>query len=77
MEPYARSDRSGTILVKAPLSFGSEGYIAFDGDTSPNFLGYELTPTEFMETDFTQSDDEDLDEDEDETQTIRMGGISQ
>jgi len=30
-----------------------------------------------METDFTQSDDEDLDEDEDETQTIQMGGISQ
>ena len=77
VEPYARSDHSGTILVKAPLSFGSEGYIAFDDDTSPNFLGYELTPTEFMETDFTQSDDEDLDEDEDETQTIQMGGISQ
>ena len=43
-----------------------------DDDTSPNFLGYELTPTEFMETDFTQSDDE-LDKDEDETQTIQMG----
>ena len=75
VEPYARSDHSGTILVKAPLSFGSEGYIAFDDDTSPNFLGYELTPTEFMETDFTQSDDEDMDEDE--TQTIQMRGISQ
>lgn len=75
VEPYVRSDHSGTILVKAPLSFGSEGYIAFDDDTSPNFLGYELTPTEFMETDFTQADDEDMDEDE--TQTIQMGGISQ
>ena len=77
VEPYVRSDHSGTILVKAPLSFGSEGYIAFDDDTSPNFLGYELTPTEFMETDFTQSDDEDMDEDEDENQTVQMGGISQ
>lgn len=28
VEPYARSDHSGTILVKAPLSFGSEGYAA-------------------------------------------------
>ena len=67
------------VLIAARLDplFGSEGYIAFDDDTSPNFLGYELTPTEFMETDFTQSDDEDLDEDEDETQTIQMGGISQ
>lgn len=74
VEPYVRSDHSGTILVKAPLSFASEGYIAFDDDTSPNFLGYELTPTEFMETDFTQSEDEDIDEDEDETQTIQMGG---
>lgn len=63
------------LLVKAPLSFGNEGYIAFDDDTSPNFLGYELTPTEFMETGFTKSEDEDIDEDE--TQTIQMGGISQ
>ena len=75
VEPYAAFDHSGTILVKAPLSFGSEGYIAFDEDTSPNFLGYELTPTEFMDTDFTQTEDEDMDEDE--TQTIQMGGISQ
>lgn len=36
-----------------------------------------MTPTEFMETDFTQSEDENIDEDEDETQTIQMGGISQ
>lgn len=75
VEPYVRGDHAGTILVKAPLSFGSEGYIAFDDDTSPNFLGYELTPTEFMQTDFTQTEDEDMDEDE--TQTMQMGGISQ
>lgn len=73
VEPYARSDHSGTILLKAPLSFGSEGYITFDEDTSPNFLGYELTPKEFMDTDFTQTEDEDMDE----TQTMQMGGISQ
>lgn len=76
VEPYVRSDHAGTILVKAPLSFGSEGYIAFDDDTSPNFLGYELTPTEFMDTDFTQTEDEDEDMDEGETPTMQMGGIS-
>ena len=75
VEPYVKFNHSGTLLLKAPLSFGSEGYIAFDEDTSPNFLGYELTPTEFMDTDFTQTEDEDMDEDE--TQTLQMGGISQ
>ena len=76
VEPYVRIDHAGTILVKAPLSFGSEGYIAFDDDTSPNFLGYELTPNEFMDTDFTQTEDEDEDMDEGETPTMQMGGIS-
>lgn len=75
VEPYVRSNHAGTILVKAPLSFGNEGYIAFDDDTSPNFLGYELTSTEFMDTDFTQTEDEDEAMDEDETQTMQIGGM--
>lgn len=55
-------NHGGTVLVKAPLDFGGEEYVVFDEDTSPNFLGYELTPAEFMATDFTQTEDEDMDE---------------
>lgn len=71
IEPYVLVNHGGTVLLKAPIDFGTEKYIVFDEDTTPNFLGYELTPTEFMETDFTQTVDED------ETNTIQMGGISQ
>lgn len=48
------------MLFKAPLDFGGGEYFAFDENTAPNFLGYELTPTEFMETDFTEYEDEDI-----------------
>ncbi len=58
IEPKVAENHGGTILMKAPLDFGGEGYIVFDEDTSPNFLGYELTPQEFMEIDFTQAEDE-------------------
>ena len=40
-------NRGGTVLMRELLDLGETGYIAFDDDTSPNFLGYELTPSEF------------------------------
>lgn len=60
VEPIVKSDYGGTVLLKAPLDFGDAEYFAFDEDTAPNFLGYELTPTEFMETDFTQQETNDM-----------------
>lgn len=70
IEPKVSIDHCGTVLLKAPLDFGDEEYFAFDEDTSPNFLGYELTPREFMETDFTQTED---DTEQDNSQQI--GGM--
>lgn len=67
IEPIVKSDHAGTVLFKAPLDFGDAEYFVFDEDTTPNFLGYELTPTEFMETDF--------DQDEDENETMTLGGM--
>jgi len=52
------ANHGGTVLMRELLDFGETGYIEFDDDTSPNFLGYDLTPSEFCETDF--SEDEDL-----------------
>lgn len=65
IEPRVVVNHSGTVITKEPIEFGEEGYIAFDDDTSPNFLGDEMTLEEFMNTDFT--------EDENESQT--MGGM--
>lgn len=62
-------NHAGTILTKAPLDFGGQEYFVFDEDTSPNFLGYDLTPEEFLQTDFTQTDDQE------EDSAPQMGGI--
>ena len=70
IEPDVLVNHGGTVLLKAPIDFGDEKYIVFDDETTPNFLGYELTPKEFMDTDFTQAESE-------ETQEIQIGGISQ
>ena len=69
IEKSVTVNHSGTILVKSPLDFYGQRYLVLDDDTSPNFLGYSLTPEEFMETDFTQSEEQD----EEDTQT--MGGM--
>lgn len=64
-------DHSGTILTKAPLDFGGQEYLVFNEDTSPNFLGYDLTPEEFLQTDFTQTDAQE------EDSAPQMGGIQE
>lgn len=58
IEKSVSVNHGGTILVKSPLDFGGDEYVVFDDDSSPNFLGYELTPEEFMNTDFTQENQE-------------------
>ena len=37
------------ILMRDILDFGESGYIPLDEDTEPNFLGDEMTPSEFAE----------------------------
>lgn len=58
IEKHVLVNHGGTILTKAPLDFGGQEYFVFDDDTSPNFLGYELTPDEFLQTGFTENDEE-------------------
>ena len=43
-------NHGGTILLRELLDFREQGHLSFTDDTSPNFLGYGLTPREFMET---------------------------
>lgn len=60
-------NHAGSLLTKAPLDLGDQGCIVLDDESSPNFLGYNLTPDEFMQTDFTP--------DEDENETQDFGGM--
>lgn len=58
VEPKVVVNHAGTLITKQPVIFGKEGYIAFDEDSSPNFLGDEMTIQEFAGMDVTQDEEE-------------------
>ena len=60
IEPNVVANYAGTIITKEPIIFGEEGYIEFDDDSSPNFRGDEMSVEEFLNTDFSQDEDESL-----------------
>ena len=47
IEPKVGVNHGGTVLMKEILDFGESGFIEFDEDNEPNFLGYTMTPQEF------------------------------
>ena len=49
IEPKVAVNHGGTVLMRDILDFGESGYIPLDEDTEPNFLGDEMTPSEFAE----------------------------
>lgn len=63
IEPKVRVNHGGTVLMRELLDFHEQGYLSFTDETSPNFLGYALTPREFIET--TEDDSEEYTEDMD------------
>ena len=65
VEPSVAVNHAGTIITKEPIIFGKEGYIEFDDDSSPNFLGDHMSVEEFQNTDFSQ----------DENESHTMGGM--
>lgn len=62
IEPKVLVDHGGTVLMRDILDFGESGYIPLDEDTEPNFLGDEMTPSEFAE-------------EEVQDETLQMGGM--
>lgn len=62
VEPKVGVNHGGTVLLKEVLDFGEQGYISLDEDTEPNFLGDEMTPSEFAE-------------EEAQDETLQMGGM--
>lgn len=62
IEPRVGVNHGGTVLMRDILDFGENGYIPLDEDTEPNFLGDEMTPSEFAE-------------EEVQDETMQMGGM--
>lgn len=58
VEPKVIVNHAGTLITKQPIIFGEEGYIDFDEDTSPNFLGDEMTIQEYADMAITQDEEE-------------------
>ena len=54
IEPNVCVNHGGTVITTTPIDFGKDGYIVFDDDSSPNFLGDSITMQEYMQTDFEQ-----------------------
>ena len=60
-------DHAGTVLTREPIDLGEDGCIEFDEETSPNFLGDEMTLRDYLTAEFS----------EDETEEQSMEGITQ
>lgn len=54
LEPSVYVDYAGSLLVKQPIDFGEKRYIEFTEETSPNFLGEDMTVEEFANADFEE-----------------------
>ncbi len=60
-------DHAGTVLTREPIDLGENDCIEFDEETSPNFLGDEMTLRDYLTAEFS----------EDETEEQSMEGITQ
>lgn len=58
VEPRVIVNHAGTIITKEPIDFGDAGYISFDEDSSPNFLGESMTFGEYMRRDFNMKEEQ-------------------
>lgn len=60
IEPKVGVNHGGTVLMKEMLDFGESGYIPFDEDSDPNFLGYTMTPQEFAGEEQTEEENQEF-----------------
>lgn len=60
IEPKVAVNHGGTVLMKEIHDFGESGYISFDEDSDPNFLGYTMTPQEFADEEQTEEEDQEF-----------------
>lgn len=58
IEPYISKNHAGSVITNEPVDFGEAGHIAFTEETSPNFLGCQITLPQFMNGDFEQTQEQ-------------------
>ena len=58
IEKHVGVDHAGTVLTREPIDLGKNDCIEFDEETSPNFLGDELTLRDYLTADFTEDETE-------------------
>ena len=58
LEKQVIVDHAGTVLTREPIDFGDKKYIELSEETSPNFLGDEMTLGEYLSADFTEEETE-------------------
>ena len=59
MEKVVGVDHAGTLISSQPFDFADDSCIPFDEDSSPNFLGFDMTLEEYMNASFEQSESQD------------------
>lgn len=60
IEPKVSVNHGGTVLMKEILDFGQSGFISFDEDSDPNFLGYTMTAREFADEEQTEDENQEF-----------------
>ena len=58
IEKHVAMDHAGTVLTREPIDFGDSDRIEFDEETSPNFLGDEMTLRDYLSADFTEEEEQ-------------------
>ncbi len=62
IEPYVGVNHTGSIVTNEPIDFGDQKGIRFTEDTSPNFLGEDITFEQFIDGDYDIDIDEGIGE---------------
>lgn len=59
LEPFVAINHAGSVITDEPIDFGEDGYIAFDDENSPAFIGEQITIAAYMNGEFETEDVED------------------
>lgn len=59
LEPFVAVNHAGSVITDEPIDFGEDGYIAFDDENSPAFIGEQITIAAFMRGEFNMDVSED------------------
>ena len=58
IEKFVGVNHAGTVLTREPIELGENECIEFDEETSPNFLGDEMTLRDYLTAEFSENETE-------------------